>query len=139
MEIINVIKGPYFSHKKISVPSQNKFVLSFVVDQKSNKIMIKKAFKAVFGIKVLDVNTVIRKPKPARITRYTRKNFTKSRKIALISLLKEDFLSLKRALEGEEASNEVMSSLEVNEKKGDSVKNKEEKKKIEEDKESEKM
>ncbi|AFO51916.1 50S ribosomal protein L23 [Candidatus Mycoplasma haematolamae str. Purdue] len=103
MEIINVIKEPYFNHKRTGTPSKNKFVLTFLVDKRANKIMIKKAFHAVFGIKVHDVNTVTKHPKPARMTAKSRKNFTKAKKVAYISLSKEDFLNLKKAIEGEAA------------------------------------
>lgn len=100
MELIEVIKEPYFNKKSAS-RSTNKFVLTFLVDKNANKVMIKKAFHSFFGVKALAVNTLIKHPKRARITQKSRKNFTKAKKIVYVSLLREDFLSLKRALEGD--------------------------------------
>ncbi|AHC39981.1 50S ribosomal protein L23 [Mycoplasma ovis str. Michigan] len=100
MELIDVIRESYFNKKSAST-STSKFVLTFVVDKRANKIMIKKAFHSLFGVRALAVNTVTKHPKPARKTLKSRKNFTKSKKIAYVSLLREDFLALKRALEGD--------------------------------------
>lgn len=100
MELIEVIKEPYFNKKSAS-PSTNKFVLTFLVDKNANKVMIKKAFHSFFGVRALAVNTLIKHPKRARVTQKSRKNFTKAKKIAYVSLLREDFLALKRALEGD--------------------------------------
>ncbi|AFN65130.1 50S ribosomal protein L23 [Mycoplasma wenyonii str. Massachusetts] len=100
MELIDVIREPYLNKKRGS-PSTNKFVLTFLVDRKANKVMIKKAFQSFFGVKALAVNTLVKKPKPARMTQKSRKNFTKAKKIAYVSLLREDFLNLKRSLEGD--------------------------------------
>lgn len=44
---------------------------SFLVDTKANKIQIKKAVEAAYGVKVADVNTMIYAPKVS--SKYTKK------------------------------------------------------------------
>ena len=42
----------------------------FVVDKKANKVQIKKAVEATYGVKVVDVNTM--NVRPDRSTKYTK-------------------------------------------------------------------
>jgi large subunit ribosomal protein L23 len=42
----------------------------FVVDKKANKVQIKKAVEAAYGVKVVDVNTM--NVRPERSTKYTK-------------------------------------------------------------------
>jgi large subunit ribosomal protein L23 len=42
----------------------------FVVDKKANKVQIKKAVEAAYGVKVVDVNTM--NVRPDRSTKYTK-------------------------------------------------------------------
>jgi large subunit ribosomal protein L23 len=42
----------------------------FVVDKKANKVQIKKAIEAAYGVKVVDVNTM--NVRPDRSTKYTK-------------------------------------------------------------------
>ncbi|CCE66714.1 50S ribosomal protein L23 [Candidatus Mycoplasma haematominutum] len=108
MELINVIREPYTPGKRFGNKTQTTFVLAFIVDRNANKIMIRKAFKAIFGVRVKSVNTLVKHPQPTRVTKYGRHNFTKARKIAYISLTKEDFLNLKKEIEGAEAVEEEL-------------------------------
>ncbi len=58
MELHKVIKNPLATEKSIRLmESENKLV--FVVDKKATKSEIKKAFKEMFKIDVVDVNTHI--------------------------------------------------------------------------------
>lgn len=54
---------------------QNKF--SFVVNKKSNKIEIKKAIEAMYGVTVTDVNTVIMPTK--KRSRFTKRGVIEGR------------------------------------------------------------
>ncbi|QQS29143.1 MAG: 50S ribosomal protein L23 [Sphingobacteriales bacterium] len=69
---------------------QNKYC--FVVDKKANKIEIRKAIEAMYGVTVVEVNTVI---SPTRVrSRFTKKGVvegrTKSVKKAFITLASSD-------------------------------------------------
>ncbi|MGZ3839148.1 MAG: 50S ribosomal protein L23 [Flavisolibacter sp.] len=53
---------------------------AFRVDRKANKLEIKKAIEAFYGVNVVDVNTAVVPGKNK--TRYTKKGFTKGQKPA---------------------------------------------------------
>ncbi|WP_312075262.1 50S ribosomal protein L23 [Chryseobacterium sp.] len=69
---------------------------SFLVDTKANKIQIKKAVEAAYGVKVADVNTMIYAPKVS--SKYTKKGLqvgkTNKLKKAVIKLVEGDVIDI---------------------------------------------
>ncbi|MCS3867948.1 large subunit ribosomal protein L23 [Chryseobacterium ginsenosidimutans] len=69
---------------------------SFLVQPKANKIQIKKAVEAAYGVKVADVNTMIYAPKVS--SKYTKKGLqvgkTNKLKKAVIKLVEGDVIDI---------------------------------------------
>ncbi|GAB0157020.1 MULTISPECIES: 50S ribosomal protein L23 [Chryseobacterium] len=69
---------------------------SFLVDTKANKIQIKKAVEAAYGVKVADVNTMIYAPKVS--AKYTKKGLqvgkTNKLKKAVIKLAEGEVIDI---------------------------------------------
>ncbi|GAA4157444.1 50S ribosomal protein L23 [Chryseobacterium ginsenosidimutans] len=69
---------------------------SFLVNPKANKIQIKKAVEAAYGVKVADVNTMIYAPKVS--SKYTKKGLqvgkTNKLKKAVIKLVEGDVIDI---------------------------------------------
>ncbi|MBB4806516.1 MULTISPECIES: 50S ribosomal protein L23 [Chryseobacterium] len=69
---------------------------SFLVDTKANKIQIKKAVEAAYGVKVADVNTMIYAPKVS--SKYTKKGLqvgkTNKLKKAVIKLAEGEVIDI---------------------------------------------
>ncbi|KQM49836.1 50S ribosomal protein L23 [Chryseobacterium sp. Leaf201] len=69
---------------------------SFLVNPKANKIQIKKAVEAAYGVKVADVNTMIYAPKVS--SKYTKKGLqvgkTNKLKKAIIKLVEGDVIDI---------------------------------------------
>jgi len=69
---------------------------SFLVNPKANKIQIKKAVEAAYGVKVADVNTMIYAPKVS--SKYTKKGLqvgkTNKLKKAVIKLIEGDVIDI---------------------------------------------
>ena len=69
---------------------------SFLVDTKANKIQIKKAVEAAYGVKVADVNTMIYAPKVS--SKYTKKGLqvgkTNKLKKAVIKLVEGEVIDI---------------------------------------------
>lgn len=69
---------------------------SFLVDTKANKIQIKKAVEAAYGVKVADVNTMIYAPKVS--SKYTKKGLqvgkTNKLKKAVIKLAEGEIIDI---------------------------------------------
>ena len=69
---------------------------SFLVYPKANKIQIKKAVEAAYGVKVADVNTMIYAPKVS--SKYTKKGLqvgkTNKLKKAVIKLVEGDVIDI---------------------------------------------
>jgi large subunit ribosomal protein L23 len=69
---------------------------SFLVDPKANKIQIKKAVEAAYGVKVADVNTMIYAPRVS--SKYTKKGLqvgkTNKLKKAVIKLVEGDVIDI---------------------------------------------
>ena len=78
----DIIIAPVITEKSAHQAEQN--VYTFKVASSANKIEIKKAVEAAFGVKVEKVNTLITKPKAKRVGRYTGK--TKTYKKAFVTL-----------------------------------------------------
>ena len=79
--ITDVLRKPVLTEKSMKLmQEENKY--TFFVDVKSNKTEIKQAVEAMFGVKVVSVNTMNVKPKTKRVGRHegktTRKKLTYS-------------------------------------------------------------
>jgi large subunit ribosomal protein L23 len=61
----DIIIKPVITEKSTAQMEEKKY--SFVVDKRANKIEIKKAVEAIFGVKVKSVNTMSVKGKPRRM------------------------------------------------------------------------
>ena len=70
--ITDVLKKPVLTEKTMTLQAnENKY--TFDVDVNANKIEIKQAVEAMFGVKVESVNTINVKPKKKRVGRYVGK------------------------------------------------------------------
>lgn len=69
MKEFDIIKRPIITEQSNKALEANKY--TFAVDKKANKIEIKNAIEKIFGVKVLNVNTVTVKPKTKRVGKYT--------------------------------------------------------------------
>ena len=78
----DIIIAPVITEKSAHQAEQN--VYTFKVASNANKIEIKKAIEAAFGVKVEKVNTLNTKAKSKRVGRYTGK--TKTYKKAFVAL-----------------------------------------------------
>ena len=69
---------------------------SFLVNRKANKIQMKKAVEAAYGVKVADVNTMIYAPKVS--SKYTKKGLqvgkTNKLKKAVIKLVEAEVIDI---------------------------------------------
>jgi large subunit ribosomal protein L23 len=86
----DVIRRPVISEKSYGLLEENKY--TFIVSPDANKTEIKIAIEQIFGVKVLDVNTINRKGKRKR-TRFgvgTRKDT----KRAIVSLRDGDRIEI---------------------------------------------
>jgi large subunit ribosomal protein L23 len=86
----DVIRRPVISEKSYGLLEENKY--TFIVSPDANKTEIKIAVEQIFGVKVLDVNTINRKGKRKR-TRFgvgTRKDT----KRAIVSLRDGDRIEI---------------------------------------------
>ena len=80
---LEIIKAPIITEKSSNDQSNyNKY--TFKVDTRSNKTEIKEAVQKIFGVKVLEVQTINVKPKKKRVGRYS--GFTKKYKKAIVTL-----------------------------------------------------
>ena len=78
-----IIKKPLFTEKSQVAKSQNNEFI-FAVDRRANKLEIKEAVQALFGVKVKDVRTSIKKPEVK--LRKGQKTLTKKVKKAVVKL-----------------------------------------------------
>ena len=79
----DIIIAPLITEKVSSIASNGKTYI-FKVKKNANKFDIKKAIEESFGVKVVNVNTLITKPKDKRVGKYTGK--TKTFKKAIVTL-----------------------------------------------------
>ena len=81
--ITDVLKKPVLTEKTMTLQAnENKY--TFDVDVNANKIEIKQAVEAMFGVKVESVNTVNAKSKKRRVGKYT--GYTSAYKKAYVKL-----------------------------------------------------
>ena len=78
----DIIIAPVITEKSAAAAEKN--VYTFKVASEANKIQIKKAIEAAFGVKVEKVNTLNTKAKAKRVGRYTGK--TNKVKKAIVKL-----------------------------------------------------
>ena len=78
----DIIIAPVITEKSAIQAEKN--VYTFKVAESANKIEIKNAIEAAFGVKVVNVNTLNTKSKSKRVGRYTGK--TKTYKKAFVTL-----------------------------------------------------
>lgn len=78
----DIIIAPVITEKSAQAAKNN--VYTFKVAKSSNKIEIKKAIAAAFGVKVESVKTLITKPKDKKVGKHTGK--TKTYKKAIVTL-----------------------------------------------------
>ena len=83
----DIIIAPLITEKVSAQTSDGKTYV-FKVNKSANKYEIKKAFEEAFGVKVVNVNTLITKPKDKRVGKY--KGQTKTFKKAIITLADGD-------------------------------------------------
>ena len=81
--ITDVLKKPVLTEKTMTLQAnENKY--TFVVDVNANKVDIKQAVEAMFGVKVESVNVMNVNPKTKRMGRYEGK--TNRRRKAIVKL-----------------------------------------------------
>jgi len=92
---MSVIIKPVIS-EKANYLTDLRGTYSFLVDTKANKIQIKKAVEAAYGVKVADVNTMIYAPRVS--AKYTKKGLqvgkTNKLKKAVIKLAEGDVIDI---------------------------------------------
>jgi len=83
LDAYQIIKGPVIT-EKVSTLTEQENVYGFKVDRRANKVQIRQAVETIWDVKVLNVNTMVRKGKPRRV----RFNWGKQPdvKIALVKL-----------------------------------------------------
>ncbi len=69
MDKYRIIKRPIVSEKTTKLAEERKY--TFEVDRRANKIQIKEAVEAIFGVKVEKVNVINGKAKPKRVGQYS--------------------------------------------------------------------
>lgn len=78
----DIIKRPIITEKSYQLMEENKY--TFEVDRRSNKLEVKLATEALFGVKVEKVNILNVKPKKRRVGRHT--GLTTHKKKAVVTL-----------------------------------------------------
>ncbi len=86
----DIIIAPVVTEK--SAYAADKGVYTFKVAKSANKIEIRKAIEAAFGVKVVRLNTLNTKAKDKRVGKYTGK--TKTYKKAIVTLKDGDKIEL---------------------------------------------
>jgi len=94
VQIYQVIKEPHITEKAGILAEKNKYV--FKVYSGANKIEIKKAVEALYGVKVEKVHIIHGAPKKRRLGRHQgwRQGLKKGFKKAIVTLVKGDKIEL---------------------------------------------
>jgi large subunit ribosomal protein L23 len=87
--ITDVLKKPVLTEKSLTLQEENKY--TFDVDVKANKIEVKQAVEAMFGVKVVSVNIMNVKPKTKRMGQYVGK--TNRRRKAIVKLAEGEVIN----------------------------------------------
>lgn len=86
----DIIFGPVITEKSMTAGKNG--VYTFKVAKTATKAQIKSEIENHFGVKVLNVNTLITKPKDKRVGKYTGK--TKTFKKAIVTLAEGSSIEL---------------------------------------------
>ena len=89
-DYVDIIIAPVITEKSAYATEKN--VYTFKVAKSANKIQIKKAVEAAFGVTVTKVNTLNTKAKTRRVGRYAGK--TKTYKKAIVTVKDGDKIEL---------------------------------------------
>jgi large subunit ribosomal protein L23 len=87
-----VLLRPVISEKSYALMDQRTYV--FVVDGRANKIEIRAAVEAAFGVRVAQVNTLVRKGKRKRSVRFATYGWRPDTKHAIVRLVGDDRIDL---------------------------------------------
>lgn len=86
MNLVNIIKSSLVTEKTIKSGLANRY--AFVIDRKATKPQIRQAVENQFSVKVIKINTTIRKGKTHRLARSSSKITLAPRKKAVVTLAK---------------------------------------------------
>ena len=82
-----IIKGPIITEKSNDLlENENKYTFKVALD--ANKVEIKQAIEAIYGVKVLDIATIRVLPKRRRVGKY--EGYRSAYKKAIVKLAKDD-------------------------------------------------
>ena len=82
-----IIKGPIITEKSNDLlENENKYTFKVALD--ANKVEIKQAIEAIYGVKVLDIATIRVLPKRRRVGKY--EGFRPAYKKAIVKLAKDE-------------------------------------------------
>lgn len=68
LDAFQIIKSPIIT-EKVAKQTELNNVYGFNVDRRANKIQIRQAIEQIWDVKVVSVNTIVRKGKPRRVGR----------------------------------------------------------------------
>jgi large subunit ribosomal protein L23 len=94
VEIYQIIKEPHITEKATWLTDQNKYI--FKIYPKANKVEVKKAVEALYGVRVEKVHIVHLAPKKRRLGRYEgwRQGLKKGFKKAIVTLKQGEKIEL---------------------------------------------
>lgn len=82
MDLRDVIKRPIITEASMLAMDEKKY--TFEVDTKANKVLVRQAVEAIFGVKVEKVNILNVRGKKKRMGRY--EGYTRKRRKAIVKL-----------------------------------------------------
>ncbi|MCI1903997.1 50S ribosomal protein L23 [Enterococcus hirae] len=85
MQYADVIKRPIITEASMLAMDEKKY--TFEVDTRANKILVKQAVEAAFGVKVKQVNIMNVKPKFKRMGKHA--GYTRKRRKAIVTLTED--------------------------------------------------
>jgi large subunit ribosomal protein L23 len=88
----DIIRRPVISEKSYALLDQN--VYTFEVSPDANKVEIRQAVEAIFGVRVINVNTLNRQGKRKRNRRDGKVGKRPDRKRAIVSLAEGDRIEI---------------------------------------------
>jgi large subunit ribosomal protein L23 len=88
----SILLRPVISEKSYALMDDNTYV--FVVDPRASKVEIRAAVEEAFGVRVLSVNTLVRKGKRKRQRRAATYGKRPDQKRAIVRLVGEDRIEL---------------------------------------------
>jgi len=82
----DIILSPIVSEKSYAAAQNKQY--SFLIDNRVDKVEIRKAIEKIFNVKVLRVNTINVKPKPKRLGKAS--GYTSKKKKAIVTVSAKD-------------------------------------------------